>query len=58
MGNVMLVDLIEADLDRDEDESVGGPVLSGATIQRYRDAGVMTDNEASQWSLPLVVNFK
>jgi hypothetical protein len=41
----VLMDLLDADLERDEDERVGGPGTTGAIVQRFRDAGVMTRNE-------------
>jgi hypothetical protein len=41
----MLMDLVDGDLERDEDERVGGPAVTGAVVQRFGDAGLLTRNE-------------
>jgi hypothetical protein len=54
----MLMDLIDGDLERDEDERVGGPAMTGAVVQRYGDAGMLTWNEGFVLVLADSAEFK
>jgi hypothetical protein len=41
----LIVDLIEADAECDEEDSVGGPELRDARLELFGDAGIMTRDE-------------